>query len=581
MLAEEGFDVHVAASGAEAWARFQETRPDVVLLDLVLGDADGLDVLRKMKQEAPDTKVILISAHGSIESAVTAMKLGGYDFIKKPFELEEIVAAVRNAVRTSRLEQRVAYLAAQERRRSGGAAFVHAAPEMTRLLGEVEVIAKSPVPLVLVTGESGTGKQAIARMLHEGSPRASGPFVELNCSAIPENLVESELFGHERGAFSDARERKLGLVEIADGGTLFLDEIGDLGAGAQAKLLTFLEQRTFRRVGATAVRRVDARVVAATNRDLPAAVAAHTFREDLFYRLNAITVHLPPLRERTADVRALAEHFLAESAREFGRRFQEIAPETAGLLRTLPLARQRARAARRDRARRAPPRRHRAAPGAPARRAAGRGAGGPGGRPGRRRVGRRRSRRSRRWSSATSAACWRSAAATARWPPSTSASPARRWPKRWRRGGRQQRRVTRSYCGSVPLLPVVAAWPGAWLGATRNSPQSDASRTMSALVWTRSLPLMWPRWVSTVLMLMPSRPAICLLELPQITRSKICRSRCDSRSMAWVPAFFSARAPAPTRRGGGGATPAGSTSSPRPTLRIAAMISAGDCPLSA
>jgi two-component system, NtrC family, response regulator AtoC len=332
LLVDEGFEVQAAASGAEAWTRFQEMRPDVVLLDLVLGDADGLELLRRMKQEAPDTKVILISAHGSIESAVSAMKLGGYDFIKKPFELEEIVAAVGNALRTSRLEQRVAYLAAQERRRSGGATFVHAAPEMLRLLAEVEVIAKSPVPLVLVTGESGTGKQAIARMLHEGSARAAGPFVELNCSAIPENLVESELFGHERGAFSDARERKLGLVEIAEGGTLFLDEIGDLGAGAQAKLLTFLEQRTFRRVGATAVRRVDARVVAATNRDLPAAVAAHTFREDLFYRVNAITVHLPPLRARVADVRPLAEHFLAESAREFGRRFQAVAPETVGLL---------------------------------------------------------------------------------------------------------------------------------------------------------------------------------------------------------------------------------------------------------
>jgi two-component system response regulator AtoC len=332
LLVDEGFEVQAAASGAEAWTRFQEARPDVVLLDLVLGDADGLDLLRRMKQEAPDTKVILISAHGSIESAVTAMKLGGYDFIKKPFELEEIVAAVGNALRTSRLEQRVAYLAAQERRRSGGSTFVHAAPEMVRLLAEVEVIAKSPVPLVLVTGESGTGKQAIARMLHEGSARAAGPFVELNCSAIPENLVESELFGHERGAFSDARERKLGLVEIAEGGTLFLDEIGDLGAGAQAKLLTFLEQRTFRRVGATAVRRVDARVVAATNRNLPAAVAGRTFREDLFYRVNAITVHLPPLRERVADVRVLAEHFLAESSREFGRRFQGIAAETVGLL---------------------------------------------------------------------------------------------------------------------------------------------------------------------------------------------------------------------------------------------------------
>ena len=194
------------------------------------------------------------------------------------------------------------------------------------------MIARSPVPLVSVTGESGTGKQAIARILHEGSARAAGPFVELNCSAIPEHLVESELFGHERGAFSDARERKLGLCEIADGGTLFLDEIGDLGTGAQAKLLTFLEQRTFRRVGATAVRRVDSRVVAATNRVLRAAAAAHGFREELFYRINAITVHLPPLRERVPDVRVLAEHFLAESSREFGRRFQGIAPETAGLL---------------------------------------------------------------------------------------------------------------------------------------------------------------------------------------------------------------------------------------------------------
>jgi two-component system, NtrC family, response regulator AtoC len=332
VLAEEGFDVTTAASGAEAWARFQEDRPDIVLLDLVLGDADGLALLRRMRAEAPDAKVIIISAHGSIESAVTAMKLGGYDFIKKPFELEEIVAAVRNAARTSTLEQRVAYLAAQERKRAASAAFVHAAARTARLLDEVGVIARSPVPMVLVTGESGTGKQAIARMLHDGSPRAAGPFVELNCSAIPETLIESELFGHERGAFSDARERKLGLVEIADGGTLFLDEIGDLGPPAQAKLLTFLEQRTFRRVGATALRRVDARVVAATNRDLRAMVAARTFREDLYYRLDAITVHLPPLRERREDVRALAGHFIVEAAREFGRRFSGIAPEALGLL---------------------------------------------------------------------------------------------------------------------------------------------------------------------------------------------------------------------------------------------------------
>ena len=331
-LARDGFDVTVAASGSEAWLRFQEDKPDVVLLDLVLGDADGIELLRRMRQEAPDAKVILISAHGSIESAVTAMKLGGYDFIKKPFELEEIVAAVRNAARTRTLEQRVAYMAAQERKRTNVDAFIHAAPRMTEVLRQVQVIATSSVPMVLVTGESGTGKQAIARMLHDGSPRAGGPFVELNCSAIPETLVESELFGHERGAFSDARERKLGLVEIADGGTLFLDEIGDLGLGAQAKLLTFLEQRTFRRLGSTSVRRVDARVVAATNRDLKKMVEGHTLRADLFYRLDAITVHLPPLRERPEDVPALAAHFLQVAAHEFGRKFGGIAPDAAGLL---------------------------------------------------------------------------------------------------------------------------------------------------------------------------------------------------------------------------------------------------------
>jgi DNA-binding NtrC family response regulator len=331
-LLDEGFQASEAASGAEAWRRFHEDRPDVVLLDLRLGDADGLDVLKRIRQEAPDVKVILISAHGSIESAVAAMKLGAYDFIKKPFELDEIVAAVRNAARTNALENRVAYFAAQEKKRAGGAAFVHADPVMARRLEEVRLIAASPVPMVLVTGESGTGKQAIARMLHDESARREGPFVELNCSAIPETLVESELFGHERGAFSDARERKPGLVEIADGGTLFLDEIGDMGLGAQAKVLTFLEQRTFRRIGGTTSRRVDARVVAATNRNLEAMVAAKTLREDLYYRLNAITMRLPPLRERRGDIGPLARYFLAESARELGRRYSSIAPEALRLL---------------------------------------------------------------------------------------------------------------------------------------------------------------------------------------------------------------------------------------------------------
>jgi two-component system, NtrC family, response regulator AtoC len=331
-LQQEGFNAEMAASSQEAWERFRRDRPDIVLLDLMLGDADGFELLEGMKQEAPETKIIVVTAHGSIQRAVAAIKHGAYDFIKKPFDLAEIIATVGNAARTSALEQRVEYLAQKDRRRRGGDDFVCAAPATRRLLHEVEVIAASPVPVVLVTGESGAGKQLISRMLHDRSARAAGPFVELNCSAIPENLVESELFGHERGAFSDARERKPGLVEIADGGTLFLDEVGDLGQGAQAKLLTFIEQRTFRRLGATVARKVDVRIVAATNRDLVAAVAARSFREDLWYRLNALTVRLPPLRERREDIGPLAENFLLESSAQFNRRWKALAPETIGLL---------------------------------------------------------------------------------------------------------------------------------------------------------------------------------------------------------------------------------------------------------
>ena len=203
---------------------------------------------------------------------------------------------------------------------------------MVGKLREIELIARSPVQTVLIQGESGTGKQLVAQLLHERSPRRSGPFVELNCSTLPETLVESELFGHERGAFSDARERKLGLVEIADTGTLFLDEIGDLSLSAQAKLLTFLEQRTFRRVGATALRKVDVRVVAATHRDLRAMAASKEFRGDLLFRLNAMTVELPPLRERPDDIVLLAEHFLLAANQEYRKAWQGIASSAKSLL---------------------------------------------------------------------------------------------------------------------------------------------------------------------------------------------------------------------------------------------------------
>jgi two-component system response regulator AtoC len=335
VLVDEGFVVGAAQSVAEAWSAFERDRPDIVLLDLVLGDGGGLDLLRRMKELTPSVKVLVISAHGSFEHAVGAMKLGAYDFIKKPFELEEVVAAVRNAARTSTLEQRVAYLSDPDRRR-GGSPLIQESAAMRDLVRQITIVATNPVPLLLLLGETGTGKQVLARQFHDSSGRAGGPLVELNCSAIPEALIESELFGHERGAFSDARERKLGLVEVADGGTLFLDEVGDLGAAAQAKLLTFLEQRTFRRVGATATRSVDVRIVAATNRDLRAMVAARTFREDLWYRLGALALRVPPLRERPDDVAPLAQAFLADASRQYRRRWRGIADEAVCLLRGYP-----------------------------------------------------------------------------------------------------------------------------------------------------------------------------------------------------------------------------------------------------
>ena len=331
VLADEGFAVAAAQSAAEAWRAFERDRPDIVLLDLVLGDGNGLDLLRRMKEVAPSIKVVVISAHGSFEHAVGAMKLGAYDFIKKPFELEEVVATVRNAARTSALEQRVAYLSDHDRRRSGSH-LIYESAVMRDLVREITIVATNPVPVLLLLGETGTGKQVLTRHFHDSSGREGGPLVELNCSAIPEALIESELFGHERGAFSDARERKLGLVEVADGGTLFLDEVGDLGSAAQAKLLTFLEQRTFRRVGATSTRTVDVRIVAATNRDLREMVAARSFREDLWYRLSAFALRVPPLRERTEDVAPLAQAFLADASRQYRRRWGRIADEAMRLL---------------------------------------------------------------------------------------------------------------------------------------------------------------------------------------------------------------------------------------------------------
>ncbi len=326
-LEAEGFAVVTAANGAEGRARLAEDTPDCAILDLRLGDANGLDLLREARERAPHLKAILITAHGDVDSAVAALRLGAYDFIRKPFDIEEVVTAVKNALRTERLENRLSYLDARRDKGRGGLVFASAS--MQSVMEQVAKLAAQPIPVVLVRGESGTGKELVAHALHEQSNRRAGPFVELNCSALPEQLVESELFGHERGAFSDAREQKKGLVELADGGTLFLDEIGDLALAAQAKLLKFVETKEFRRVGGTRTLKVDCRIVAATHRDLS---DASRFRSDLYFRMAGFAVTLPPLRDRKGDVLLLARHFLEQFAQEYRKPVTAFSPAAEAAL---------------------------------------------------------------------------------------------------------------------------------------------------------------------------------------------------------------------------------------------------------
>jgi DNA-binding NtrC family response regulator len=325
-----------ADSVAAALAALGRKRFDAVVLDLKLPDGGGLELLRRLTTDSPETKVVVITAHGTVETAVEAMKLGAWDFVNKPFELDELLTTVQNALRAGSLERRVAYHEGRDRSRVDDQMVTGGSPRMRALEREVAVLAAQPVPVVLVVGETGSGKALVARRLHYASARSAGPFVELNAAAIPETLIESELFGHERGAFSDARERKLGLVEVADGGTLFLDEIGDLGPAPQAKLLTFLESFSFRRVGATATRTVDVRLVAATNRDLSKMVKDGRFRADLYYRLTALTLSVPPLRERPEEVAPLAAHFVASYAHKYQKQFRRLSEDAQAVLTRWP-----------------------------------------------------------------------------------------------------------------------------------------------------------------------------------------------------------------------------------------------------
>ena len=325
-LGRQGFQVECAASVAEGRSKLREAY-DFVLLDVWFGQGSGLDLLAEIMAAAPETVVIMMSGHATIESAVRATRLGAFDFLEKPLSLDRLIVLLRNASTTLALQAENRRL-----RRSSTSAIVGESAQVQQLLREID-LAGPTTARVLIQGEHGTGKELVARALHAASPRRAMPFVAVNCSAIPETLIESELFGHERGACTGATQARRGRFEEAHGGTLFLDEVGDLSPRAQTKLLRVLQEGELSRVGGNRALPVDVRVVAATNRDLGAAVKANEFREDLFFRLAVIPMTVPPLRERAADIPRLVEHFAAQLAAGRGRSARTFAPGALDLLR--------------------------------------------------------------------------------------------------------------------------------------------------------------------------------------------------------------------------------------------------------
>jgi two-component system, NtrC family, response regulator AtoC len=329
---EWGYHALEAENGQTALRLAHAESPDLVLLDVRLPDIGGLEVLQQLKQNGDARAVIMITADPQLDDVKAALKLGAYDFVGKPIDFDELAVTTKNALENTRLKSEVEELRGQVRRRTGYHEVIGTSRKMTELLGFVRKVASSEATTILIQGESGTGKDLIAKAIHYESARKDRPWVAINCSAIPETLMEAELFGHERGAFTDAKQMKKGLFEVADGGSLFLDEIGELSPLLQAKLLRVLEDQVIRRVGGVKDMQVDVRVIAASNRDLEKAVREGTFRQDLYYRLAIISIFLPPLRERKEDILPMVEFFIERYNRKFKKSVRGMTEDSRKLL---------------------------------------------------------------------------------------------------------------------------------------------------------------------------------------------------------------------------------------------------------
>jgi DNA-binding NtrC family response regulator len=325
-LKRNGWDAQLAGSSEAALERLRVLHPAVVLTDLNLPGITGIELIGRVREAEPDAKVIMMTGDGNVQRAVEAMKAGAYDYLTKPLVLAELKLLIERAIEARRMEQTLSFYQNREAQDGGLAALIGNSPPMQamkammrQLLDAEAHMAANDLPVVLIGGETGTGKELVARALHVDGVRSAGPFVEINCASIPSHLLEAELFGHEKGAFTDARDRRTGLVEAAEGGTLFLDEIGEIDLALQAKLLKLLEERTIRRLGSVKEIRVNLRIVSATNRDLEQMVREGKFRSDLYFRLRIINIRVPPLRERGDDITTLARHFLALHGRRYGK----------------------------------------------------------------------------------------------------------------------------------------------------------------------------------------------------------------------------------------------------------------------